>query len=75
MALEKPVVGQPGGPPPADLVIEDLTVGDGPEVRPGQQAVVHYVGVSHATGREFDASASRSAAGRSSPAGTRAWPG
>jgi len=59
MALEKPVVGQPGGPPPADLVIEDLTVGDGPQVRPGQQAVVHYVGVSHATGREFDASWNR----------------
>ena len=59
MALEKPVVGQSGGPAPADLVIEDLTVGDGPEVRPGQQAVVHYVGVSHATGREFDASWNR----------------
>jgi peptidylprolyl isomerase len=59
MALEKPVVGQPDGPAPADLVIEDLAVGDGPEVRPGQHAVVHYVGVSHATGREFDASWNR----------------
>ena len=59
MALEKPVVGQPDGPPPADLVVEDLTVGNGPEVRPGQYAVVHYVGVSHSTGREFDASWNR----------------
>jgi peptidylprolyl isomerase len=59
MALEKPVVGQPDGPPPADLVIEDLAVGDGPEARPGQLATVHYVGVSHSTGREFDASWNR----------------
>jgi peptidylprolyl isomerase len=42
MALEKPVVGPPDGPPPADLVVEDLTVG-----------------VSHSTGREFDASWNR----------------
>jgi peptidylprolyl isomerase len=47
------------GAPPADLVIEDITVGDGPEAKPGQQASVHYVGVSHSTGREFDASWNR----------------
>ncbi|MEV4544840.1 FKBP-type peptidyl-prolyl cis-trans isomerase [Micromonospora echinaurantiaca] len=55
----KPEVGPIEGAPPADLVIEDITVGEGPEARPGQQANVHYVGVAHSTGREFDASWNR----------------
>lgn len=57
--MEKPEVGPIEGAPPADLVIEDLTVGEGPEARPGQLATVHYVGVAHSTGREFDASWNR----------------
>jgi peptidylprolyl isomerase len=40
-------------------VIEDITVGDGPEAVPGQQVSVHYVGVALSTGREFDASWNR----------------
>jgi len=59
MALEKPEVNLPDGPPPADLVIEDITVGEGPEARPGNYATVHYVGVAHSSGREFDASWNR----------------
>ncbi|WP_432824254.1 FKBP-type peptidyl-prolyl cis-trans isomerase [Dactylosporangium sp. CA-092794] len=59
MALSKPEVTLPAGPAPADLVIEDITVGDGPEARPGQQVSVHYVGVALSTGREFDASWNR----------------
>jgi peptidylprolyl isomerase len=59
MALEKPEVERPAGPPPADLVVEDITVGAGPEAHPGQVATVHYVGVSHDSGREFDASWNR----------------
>jgi peptidylprolyl isomerase len=59
MALEKPEVHLSDGPPPADLVIEDIMVGDGPEVRPGNYATVHYVGVAHSSGREFDASWNR----------------
>ena len=47
------------GPPPADLVIEDIAVGEGAEARPGRVATVHYVGVSQSTGREFDASWNR----------------
>ncbi len=39
--------------------MEDLTVGDGPEASAGQQVDVHYVGVSWATGEEFDASYNR----------------
>ncbi|MFI7214003.1 FKBP-type peptidyl-prolyl cis-trans isomerase [Micromonospora maritima] len=57
--MDKPEVGPIEGTPPADLVIEDITVGDGPEARPGQLASVHYVGVAHSTGREFDASWNR----------------
>ncbi|MFG2054612.1 FKBP-type peptidyl-prolyl cis-trans isomerase [Micromonospora sp. NPDC048930] len=57
--MEKPEVGPIEGAPPADLVIEDITVGEGPEARPGQLASVHYVGVAHSTGREFDASWNR----------------
>ncbi|MET7401435.1 FKBP-type peptidyl-prolyl cis-trans isomerase [Dactylosporangium sp. AC04546] len=59
MSLSKPEVTLPDGPPPADLVVEDITVGDGPEARPGQQVSVHYVGVSLSTGKEFDASWNR----------------
>ncbi|MFC3502725.1 FKBP-type peptidyl-prolyl cis-trans isomerase [Micromonospora krabiensis] len=55
----KPEVGPIEGEPPADLVIEDLTVGEGPEAQPGQLATVHYVGVGHSTGREFDSSWNR----------------
>ncbi|MGR6319294.1 FKBP-type peptidyl-prolyl cis-trans isomerase [Micromonospora soli] len=57
--MEKPEVGPIEGAPPADLVIEDITVGEGPEARPGQLVSVHYVGVAHSTGREFDASWNR----------------
>ncbi|GIM93084.1 FKBP-type peptidyl-prolyl cis-trans isomerase [Paractinoplanes toevensis] len=54
--MEKPEIGPIQGDPPADLVIEDLTVGDGPEASAGQTVKVHYVGVSHSTGAQFDAS-------------------
>ena len=56
---EKPEVDFPGGEPPADLVVTDLTVGDGEEATPGRTAVVHYVGVAFSTGEEFDASYNR----------------
>lgn len=54
--MKKPVVEVPQGAPPTDLVIEDITVGDGTVARQGQYVSVHYVGVSWSTGREFDAS-------------------
>lgn len=53
---EKPEVDAPEGPPPADLDVTDLRVGDGAEAKPGSQVSVHYVGVAHSTGEEFDAS-------------------
>ena len=54
--MEKPEIGPIHGEPPADLVVEDIAVGDGPEAQPGQLVSVHYVGVSHSTGAQFDAS-------------------
>lgn len=59
MALEKPGVDPVDGAPPADLVVEDISVGDGEEATPGHTVTVHYVGVSHSSGEEFDASWSR----------------
>ena len=55
-ASEKPTVDVPTGPPPTELELDDLTVGDGPEAAAGQSVEVHYVGVSFASGKQFDAS-------------------
>ena len=59
MTMSKPTVEVPAGPPPTDLEISDITVGDGPEAAPGQRVSVQYVGVAHSTGKEFDSSWSR----------------
>ncbi|HEY7915886.1 MAG TPA: FKBP-type peptidyl-prolyl cis-trans isomerase [Acidimicrobiales bacterium] len=56
----KPTVTIPEGPPPGELLIEDVEIGDGPEASPGRPVEVHYVGVSWSTGEEFDSSWSRS---------------
>ena len=52
----KPSVEIPDGPPPTELVVEDLSVGDGPEATPGTSCTMQYVGVSWSTGKQFDAS-------------------
>jgi peptidylprolyl isomerase len=56
---DKPEIDFPGGEPPSDLQLTDVTVGDGEEAAAGRTAVVHYVGVAHSTGEEFDASYNR----------------
>ena len=56
---DKPEIDFPGGEPPADLVINDITVGEGAEAKPGAKVTVHYVGVAFSTGEEFDASWNR----------------
>lgn len=53
---EKPEIDFPDGPPPADLVVEDITVGDGAEAAAGSTVAVHYVGVAYSSGEEFDSS-------------------
>jgi peptidylprolyl isomerase len=59
---EKPQVDIPSGEPPAELVVEDLVVGEGDEATPGCQVDVHYVGVAWSTGEQFDASWDRGSA-------------
>jgi peptidylprolyl isomerase len=61
MALQKPEIDFPEGPAPADLEIKDLWEGDGAQAVPGRDVTVHYVGVSYASGEEFDASWNRGA--------------
>lgn len=57
--MEKPQVEIPDQNPPADLLLDDLDVGTGPEAVAGKRVAVHYVGVSWSTGQEFDASHGR----------------
>ena len=59
MTQSKPNVEVPAGDPPSELVVDDLIVGEGPEATSGQQVSVHYVGVAHSNGKEFDSSYSR----------------
>jgi len=61
MTQTKPNVEVPAGPPPADLMIDDIVVGDGAEATPGREVIVHYVGVAHSDGKEFDSSWNRNA--------------
>ncbi|MFE5239490.1 MULTISPECIES: FKBP-type peptidyl-prolyl cis-trans isomerase [unclassified Streptomyces] len=54
--LEKPGIEIPEGEAPTELTIRDIVVGEGPEAQPGRVVQVHYVGVTFASGREFDSS-------------------
>jgi peptidylprolyl isomerase len=58
---EKPEVDFYEGETPTELVIIDLIEGEGDEATAGDQVQVHYVGVAHSTGEEFDASYNRGA--------------
>ncbi len=40
----KPTVEIPAGDPPAQLEVEDLVQGDGPEAVPGKTCTMQYVG-------------------------------
>ena len=57
----KPEIDFPEGDAPTELVIEDLTEGDGQEAGAGDTISAHYVGVAHSTGEEFDSSWNRGA--------------
>ncbi|MEY3589014.1 MAG: hypothetical protein RJA47_1610 [Actinomycetota bacterium] len=54
--MSKPDVSIPGEQPPTELVIDDITVGDGKVAASGNIVEVHYVGVAWSTNRQFDAS-------------------
>ena len=53
--MSKPEVTLPDSAPD-ELVLDDITVGDGPEASACSRVEVHYVGVALSTGREFDSS-------------------
>ena len=59
MTPDKPEIDFPDTPPPTDLEVTDVTTGDGDETVAGKTVKVHYVGVAHSTGEEFDASYTR----------------
>jgi peptidylprolyl isomerase len=61
MSTEKPEIDPHLGPPPTDLEVTELTEGQGAEATAGSTVSVHYVGVAHSTGEEFDASYNRGA--------------
>jgi peptidylprolyl isomerase len=53
---KKPQIEIPDSPPPCTLGITEVVVGKGAEATPGKTITVKYVGVTYATGKEFDAS-------------------
>ncbi|WP_431841665.1 FKBP-type peptidyl-prolyl cis-trans isomerase [Calidifontibacter indicus] len=57
----KPEIDFPGDTPPAELLIEDITEGEGRAAEAGDTVKAHYVGVAWSTGEEFDASWNRGA--------------
>ncbi|RYE75703.1 MAG: FKBP-type peptidyl-prolyl cis-trans isomerase, partial [Myxococcales bacterium] len=59
--MSKPDVDPHMGDAPATTEITDLVEGDGAEAAAGSTVSVHYVGVAHSTGEEFDASYNRGA--------------
>ncbi|HLO36839.1 MAG TPA: FKBP-type peptidyl-prolyl cis-trans isomerase [Candidatus Deferrimicrobium sp.] len=60
--MDKPEIEFFDPEPPTDLVVTDITEGEGPEAAAGQTVSVHYVGVAHSTGEEFDSSWNRGSA-------------
>jgi len=61
MSAEKPEIEFPDGPPPSDLEVTEVNEGAGKQATSGSTVSVHYVGVAHSTGEEFDASYNRGA--------------
>ena len=53
---QKPVVEIPDGPPPTELVIEDIVLGEGVEAQAGTSPSMQYVGVAWSNKQQFDAS-------------------
>lgn len=58
---QKPEIDFPEHEVPDELIIQDLSVGTGAEVKPGDSISAHYVGVAFSTGEEFDSSWNRGA--------------
>jgi peptidylprolyl isomerase len=56
---KKPVIPQPKGDPPTELVSKDIVKGKGKTAKDGDNVSVQYAGVAYSTGAEFDASWNR----------------
>ncbi len=54
--MSKPDVTIPDGPPPGELLLDDLTVGEGTEAVAGTTCTMQYVGHSWSSKQQFDAS-------------------
>ncbi len=52
----KPEIPKPSGEPPSELEVTDIVEGEGPAAKAGDTLQMRYVGVSHSTGEQFDAS-------------------
>jgi peptidylprolyl isomerase len=61
-ARGKPTITVPGGPAPANLVVQPLITGSGPKVLKGQVISVNYTGVIWPGGKQFDSSWDKSPA-------------
>ena len=59
MTTEKPEIEFFDPEPPTDLVVTDITVGDGPEAGSGQTVSVHYGRAAHPSPEEFPPSHTR----------------
>jgi peptidylprolyl isomerase len=57
--MEKPEIDFVDPTPPTNLVVTDISEGDGAEAVAGRTVSVHYVGVALSSGEEFDASYNR----------------
>lgn len=64
-----PTVTLPGGDAPTAVQLENLRIGDGGVVEPGDTVFVQYLGVTWSDGTEFDSSWSRNAVSAFSTAG------
>ena len=53
---QKPSIAKPAGDPPSELYSRDIVKGKGKAAKKGDGVSVQYVGVSYATGEQFDAS-------------------
>jgi peptidylprolyl isomerase len=53
---KKPQIEVPDTPPPCNLVVGDVVVGTGAAAKDGDHLTMKYVGVTYATGKQFDAS-------------------
>jgi peptidylprolyl isomerase len=54
--MEAPEIEFHEGPAPTELVIEDITVGEGTQAAAGDKVTVHYLGVEFDSGEQFDSS-------------------